>query len=45
MNEEGINRWCFWLMPYALDIGKVEITKYTLDFDTKWCAFSIFSLV
>ena len=28
-------------MPYAIDIGKVEVTKYTLDFDTKWSAFSI----
>jgi len=33
---------CHWLMPYALDFGKGEVTKYTLDFDTKWCsAFSI----
>ena len=37
---------CHWLMPYALDFGKGEVTKYTLDFDTKWCsAFSILILV
>ena len=23
---------CLWLMPYALDNGKIEGTKYTLDF-------------
>ena len=25
-----------WLMPYALDNGTIEVTKYTLDFDTEW---------
>ena len=33
-------------MPYVLDNGKMEVAKYTLDFDTKWySAFSILILV
>ena len=37
---------CHWLMPYALHNGNIEVTKYTLDFDTKWySAFSILTLV